>query len=167
MILLSQVLGVAGAGIAISVLWRRSGASIPAVAVGILAAVLATTLVWPNAWRSGDQISQMRSDTPRIDRFQADLHGGRALGVNVDFLVWAADRIPPEATFAVLPPATDAVYQWATYQLFPRRYAPEESADYILFYGIKPTRSEYDRDEFGSPVSYGPGLGIVRRRDAR
>lgn len=167
MILLSQVLGVAGAGIAISVLWRRSGASIPAVAVGILAAVLATTLVWPNAWRSGDQISQMRSDTPRIDRFQADLHGGRALGVNVDFLVWAADRIPPEATFAVLPPATDAVYQWATYQLFPRRYAPEESADYILFYGIKPTQSEYDRAEFGRPVSYGPGLGIVRRRDAR
>jgi hypothetical protein len=167
MSLLSQVLGVAGAGIAISVLWRRSGASNPALAVGIVAAVLATALAWPNAWRSGDQLDQMRRDAPAIDRFQADLHGGRGLGVDVEFLLWAADRIPPGATFAMLPPASDAVYQWATYQLFPRRYVPEENADYILFYGIEPTRSKYDRAEFGRPAVYGSGLGIVRRRGAR
>jgi hypothetical protein len=167
MILLSQVLGVAGAGVAVSVLWRRNGAINPAVAVGVVAAVVATTLAWSNAGRTADQLGQMHRDAPEASPFEAEVHAGRQMGVNVDFLVWAAERIPPDGTFRIVPRQPPEVYQWSTYQLFPRRHAPEETADYLLFYGIEPARATYDRARFGRSARYGKGFAIARRRDSR
>jgi hypothetical protein len=166
MTLLFQVLGVMAAGIAVMTLWRREGAISPMVAAATVAVVLAAALLWPNVWRAGDQLNQMRRAAPEATRFEADLHAGRVLGVNVDFLVWAGDRIPAGDTFAIVPPAAASIYQWTTYQLFPRRYAPEGEADYILFYGVDPRRASYDRAAFGKPVVYGSGMAMARRSGA-
>jgi hypothetical protein len=163
---LFQVLGVIAAGIAVTALWRRGGAVSPIAAAAMVAIVLASTFLWPGVWRAGDQLNRMRRDAVEATRFEAGLHGGRYLGVNVDFLVWAGERIPANGTFAIVPEAPASIYQWATYQLFPRTYAPEEEADYILFYGVEPSQASWDRAEFGKPLAYGSGMAMVRRSGA-
>jgi hypothetical protein len=166
MTFLFQVLGVAAAGIAVIALWDRRGAVDPLRAASLVAVVLAGTLVWPNVWRAGDELNRIRLDAAEVSRSEAELYAGRTRGFDVDFLSWAGNRIPPGASFAIAPPPSDSVLQWATYQLFPRRLAPEEDADYLLFLDAERGRASYDRTEFGRPATYGSGLLVRRRRDA-
>jgi hypothetical protein len=166
MTFLFQVFGIAAAGIAVIALWGRRGAVNPLGAAGLVAVVLAGTLVWPNVWRAGDELNRIRLDAAEISPTEAELYAGRTGGFDVDFLSWAGNRIPAGASFAIVPSPSDSVLQWATYQLFPRRFAPEEDADYLLLLDAEQGRATYDRAEFGRPAAYGSGLLLRRRRDA-
>jgi hypothetical protein len=58
-------------------------------------------------------------------------------------------------------------YQWATYKLLPAREVQRpESARWLVFDYVEPSRVAYDRGAFRPPIELAPGYAIAERRGA-
>lgn len=144
--------------------WRtRFSMSMAAVAVAIAAA-----LIGANIWTSVEGFQNRAEATSGVTYGQATVAGGSALGQNTAFLDWARTRIPEDATFYFYPvgPASDSTnYQWGTYQLGPRISVDDpDRADWLVFYGVDPRETNYDRLNFNAPVRFGPEFEVAERR---
>jgi hypothetical protein len=144
--------------------WRPQFAlAAAAVAVGLMVAVIGSS-IWSNV---DGQRARARA-TEQLDPNGARLSGGAKLGLNVGFLDWARGLIPEGQDYYLYPsgPGTDsAVYQWSTYQLTPRLSVVDPGqADWLVFYGVEPPATDYDRASFDTPVRFAPGFFVAHRR---
>jgi hypothetical protein len=119
------------------------------------------------AARAEPTISDLVRHLPerRLSAHDRATAGGRAVGVNADFVEWVRARSGPRATYWLAQAAARAdaaVEQWVTYRMLPRRLAPSPAdAAFLVWYGQPGSRP--DVAGFGRPVVYAPGLMLARR----
>ena len=168
MTLLLQTVGIIATVLVLSALMEgrvsRWSAAAGTVAVVV---VSAGVLFWGHLWDAAKAFDDAHAANKAVPKEAAAVAGGVAVGVNVAFVEWARRQIPEGDSYYLVPDAAranEAVYQWLTYQMFPRLVTerPEE-ADWLVIYGADP-RGTYDRAEFMQPVAYDPNFAISRRR---
>ena len=138
----------------------------------ILVAGVMSWAVGSQLWGQVQALGEQQKSGSALSKAEATLIGGTNLGVNVIFLDWAKDRIAPNARFYLMlqngPGSDAAVYQWATYQLFPRvSVASPADADVLIFYKIGPEDAKWDRAAFEQPTQLVPGFGFAQRKAPR
>jgi hypothetical protein len=144
--------------------WRmRYGSAATAAVIAV-----AMALGGANTWSGIQGFHDRSKGSSGIDVASASVAGGAKLGLNTAFLYWARARIPANGTFYLYPagPASDAAtYQWSTYQLAPRLSVDKpDEADWLVFYGVDPAKTDYDSTLFGPPVRYEPKFYLASRR---
>lgn len=134
----------------------------------ILVAGVMSWAVGSRLWGQVQSLADRQESGSSLSKADAAVAGGSALGLNTDFLKWAKDQISPNERFYVVPSGRvddTAVYQWTTYQLFPRAaVASRDEADVLVFYNLEPVQSSRDRAEFERPEIFLPAFAVAHRR---
>jgi hypothetical protein len=190
--LLSEVLGALGAGALVLLIARQAGiGSQRAVgAVALVPLALAALLAAPALRAGAEALLDEHGANASLSSERAQLEPGVAVGVNVDFLAWAKQRIPGDDTFHLeIGPAPGeevvggvgarqaTILQWSLFQLAPhlaveqspkaRDLVPGEGrgADWYVFYEAGP--EDYPAVRLGKTLTWAPGFSIGRNRLAR
>lgn len=137
----------------------RVGLSVVSV-LSAVACVIAAATLWPAV----DGLLQATRADAAISDQSAAVAGSSEAGVNANFLSWAAERIPPYATYYLV--SSSDIGLWATYQLTPRLQVPDSShAQWIIVYGVH-GKVLPDAGQFGPAFTFAPGYEIAPRRNA-
>ena len=175
MVLLSQVAGAGVAAVCLVVLVRRfapeprrSFAAVVAVPV-----VVASLVALPGLRTAIDELGDTRERNLALSSAQAQVQAGAMYGARTDFIDWVRRRMRRGDTYHLLripgaQPAAirSAIFQWSTYQLTPHLLVRRpQDADWLILYG-RPPGIGYPAALFGAPRRFGPGLFLLRRRDA-
>ena len=170
--LLAQVAVVALAGGALAVGLRLAGLVIaPARCVGLVALLLVGAAAVFRFPATADQLRDDRRYAAPLPRSAVEAAGAnRQPGLEIDagFFDWAAQRLPPRASFFVVTqPRHRPAYQWGTLRLLPRLAATEPGrAAWLLFYDRDPRRPGAPRFDPQTLAVYRPGFAIARSVDA-
>jgi hypothetical protein len=134
----------------------------------VLVAGVMSWAVGSQLWGQVQGLAERQESGSALPKAEAAVAGGSSLGLNTEFLKWAKDQIAPDERFYVMPngPAADAaVYQWTTYQLFPRvSVGSPDEADVLVFYKVDPATVRWDRAAFKWPAVLTPGFAVAHRR---
>ena len=164
MLLFLEVLGVLAGAVLLAALAgqgvsRRSFALGAALVPAALACVLLGASLWP-AIRN--MIAEAARDAAMAPA-EAQLAPGRSADVEVEFVEWARERIPPGATIHVLP-GDEEGFQWVTFRLLPSLAVdrPEE-AEWLVFYDREPDDEDYPSEDFDDPERFEEGFAVAER----
>lgn len=190
--LLSQVLGglVAGALIFVGARGAGFGRRHAVAAVALLPLAVAGLLGMPALRDGADRLLDGRAENAPLTSAEAQLQPGVEVGVMVDFLAWAEERLPEGDTFHLVigsVPGEERVdgvglsqaviLQWGLFQLAPhlaveqsdkaRDLLPGEgrNADWLVFYGSDP--ATYRGAPLGDLLTYAPSFAMARSGLAR
>jgi hypothetical protein len=170
MLLASQVAGALAAGLIVVILARSCGLSARrAIAtVAVISISVAALLSVPNLRTAVAAFVHQREENSALTAAQKSLQAGTLAEVDVDFLGWARERLPPEESFQLIvghPARTALVPQWALFQLMPNlAVAAAEPGDWVVFYDVAPAR--YSTPGYYDLEVYAPGFAIARYRVA-
>ena len=137
----------------------------------LTAVALALVLVGNNAWSTSTHLLDVREANAKLTGQAATTAGGRHIGVQADFVEWARSHLRPGDSYYLMPSgyakAGEGSYQWTTFRLLPHvSTTRQEEADVLVFYGVRPRATGYDRGDFEAPVLFSPEFAIARRRSA-
>jgi hypothetical protein len=145
--------------------WSALRQTRPKRATALLAAGLLLSLAGVGL-ASARLVSDAR-DGWRLSETERQVRGGAKLGVDVRFVEWVSRRMPRDATFYIAFPGhrREAVYQWATYRLFPRVSVrrPAE-AEWVVFYGVRRPPRASPNGPFRRVTGYRVGFALGERR---
>ena len=170
MILIGEILGVllGGAVLAGYARTRRGWAVGVALAIVGVAALLAfengsgLVKTFPIAIAANQRLSRAAiQDAPAA---------AAGAATNDPFLDWARNKIIAAhrgLTYWILPISDAFNVQWVPYVLLPGVLeANPQKADWLIFFGVNPSRVAYDAAAFKPPVYYQPGYAIAERLHA-
>jgi hypothetical protein len=158
-----QLLGCAAAVLVISLVVRGDTSR---SAIAASTAVLATAVVslaglqglWPTAKQHFEVAKQQRG----LSDYEVTVAGGRALGVNADFVEWAVGQTAPTDRW-VLASKDATVMQWLSYRMLPRLATRKpRKGTVIVFYGTTPEKAGYAMSQLSDLRSYQPTFSIAR-----
>ena len=168
MSLVIQLLGCAGAAVVIALLVHGDATrNTIAVSTAVLGAVVVSLLglqgLWPTAKRHLDAAKQQRELAPE----QVRMGGGRQIGVNADFVEWAAAQTRPRERFYLLP-RNDTVMQWLSYRMLPRLAdASPQKGTLLVFYDTTPRKQGYRRSNLTDVRTFQPGYSVARVKEPK
>jgi hypothetical protein len=168
MSLVIQLLGCAGAAVVIALLVHGDATrSTVAVSTAVLGAVVVSLLglqgLWPTAKRHIDTAAQQRRLTPA----QVRMGGGRQIGLNADFVEWAATQAQPRDRFYLLP-RNDTVMQWLSYRMLPRLAdGRPRKGTVLVFYNTTPRKQGYGRSNLTDVRIFQPRFSIARVKEPK
>ena len=163
MTLAIQLLCCVGAVVIVAML-VRGDTSKPAIAVS--AAVLATVVVgllgvqglWPNVQKQRAAAKGQQAITPAA----AAMAGGRAIGLNADFVEWATTQTKTSDKWFLAPPEP-TVMQWLSYRMLPRLAVEKpQKGTWLIFYNTTPRKAGYRRSQISDLRTYQPNFSIAR-----
>ena len=166
MLLFLEVLGVLAGAVLLAALAGR-GVSRRSFALGaaLVPAALACVLLGASLWPTTRNILAQRTRDAALAPAAAQLAPGHSADVDVEFVEWARERIPPGATIHVLP-GDEKGFQWVTYRLLPSLAVdrPEE-AEWLVFYDHEPDEGDYPLEDFEDPEEFEEGFGVAKRAE--
>lgn len=184
--LLTEILGALAAGTLVVIIALQLGAERRRAfaAVALVAVVVATVLAAPNLREDINSLRTQHSQYAALSSAEAQVQGGVAQGINVEFLAWAREHmkegetfhleigtVPGEELFGGSGTKQQAAFAWASYQLAPHLSVEQsasihdveegegQNADWIVFYGMDP--KEYS-GHLSKVITYAPGFAIGR-----
>jgi hypothetical protein len=161
-----QLLGCAGAAVVIALLVHGDTTrNTVAVSTAVLGAVVVSLLglqgLWPTAKRHLETAKQQRELAPAAVR----MGGGRQIGVNADFVEWAAAQTRPRDRFYLLP-RNDSVMQWLSYRMLPRLAdARPQKGTVLVFYNTTPRKQGYRPSDLTDLRTFQPRFSIARLKE--
>jgi hypothetical protein len=174
--LLTEILGALAAGALVVVVARQLFAETrrALAAVALVVVSVAVVLAAPKLREDINALRTQDDQFAGLSSAEAQVQGGIAQGVDVDFLRWAGEHMkegetfhleigdaPGENPFGGSGVKQQAAFGWATYQLAPHLSA--EPSDWIVFYEMDP--KEY-RGHLSKVIAYAPKFAIGRTADA-
>lgn len=164
MLLFLEVLGVLAGAVLLAAL-AGQGVSRRSFALGaaLVPAALACVLLGASLWPTTRNILAERARNAATPPAEAQLAPGRSADVDVEFVEWARERIPPGETIHVLP-GDEEGFQWITYRLLPSLAVdrPEE-AEWLVFYDREPDDEDYPSEDFDDPERFEEGFAVAER----
>jgi hypothetical protein len=163
MTLVIQLLCCAGA-VAIIATLVNGDRSRPALAVS--AALLATAVVallgvqslWPNVQKQRVAAKGQQGLTTAA----ANTAGGRAAGLNADFIEWAVGQTKTSDTWFLEPPEP-TVMQWLSYRMLPRlALETPRKGTWLIFYNSSPAKVGLHKSQLSDVRTYQPQFSIAR-----
>jgi hypothetical protein len=157
------LLGCAGAVLIISMFMPgATKRSTIAVSTALVATVVVSLLglqgLWPTARKHVDAAKEQR----KLSSQEANKAGGRAIGVNADFVDWAVAATPPTDRFFLVP-ANDTVQQWLSYRMLPRLAVKRpQKGTWLVFYDTTPEKAGYPKSQLSDLRSYQPSFSLAR-----
>jgi hypothetical protein len=188
--LLTEILGALAAGALVVVIALQLGVEPRrAFATVVLAVVaIAAVLAAPKFREDINALRTQHSQYAALSSAEAQVQGGVAQGVDVEFLGWAREQmkegetfhleigtVPGEELFGGSGTKQQAAFAWASYQLAPHLMVEQsasigdveedegQKADWIVFYGMEP--KEYP-GHLSKVIRYAPEFAIGKTADA-
>jgi hypothetical protein len=188
--LLTEIIGALAAGALVVVIARQLGAE-PRRAFAAVALVVISVAVVLAAPKFREDINALRtqhSQFASLSPAEAQVQGGVAQGVDVEFLGWAREQmqegetfhleigtVPGEELFGGSGTKQQAAFAWASYQLAPHLSVEQsasigdveegegQNADWIVLYEMDP--KEYP-GHLTKVITYAPNFAIGKTTDA-
>jgi len=188
--LLTEILGALAAGALVVVVAHQLGAERRRAfaAVALVVVSIAVVIAAPKMREDINALRTQHGQYAALTSAEAQLQGGVAQGVDVNFLAWAREQMkegetfhleigtePGEELFGGSGTKQQAAFAWASYQLAPHLsveqsasiYDVEEgegrNADWIVFYEMDP--KEYP-GHLSKVITYAPNFAIGKTADA-
>jgi hypothetical protein len=161
--LIIQLLACIGAAVLITVLvhgetTRRTFA----LSATALAAIVVSLHGIQGLWATAQQDRAFARGQQQLTAAQANTAGGRAIGVNADFVEWVTTQTGEHDPWVVLPQDTSVV-QWMSYRMLPRLMVQRPTrGTWLVFYNTTPRKSGYRRAQLADIRRYQPGFEIAR-----
>jgi hypothetical protein len=163
-----QLLGCAAAVLLISLIVRGdTSRSSVAASTAVLATVVVSLVGLQGLWPTAKQHLTVAKQQRRISHYEVTVAGGRALGVNADFVEWAVGQTALTDRW-VLASKDATVMQWLSYRMLPRLATQKpQKGTVIVFYGTTPQKAGYAMSQLTDMRSYQPTFSIARLKDPR
>lgn len=164
MLLFLEVLGVLAGAVLLAAL-AGQGVSRRSFALGaaLVPTALACVLLGASLWPAIRNIVAEGMRDAALPPAAAQLAPGRSADVEVEFVEWARERIPPGATIHVLPGDEDGM-QWVTFRLLPSLAVDDpEQAEWLVFYDREPDEEDYPSEDFDDPERFDDGFAVAER----
>jgi hypothetical protein len=161
--LIIQLLGCIGAAGLIAVLvhgdTRRRTVAASAAALGVVVVAL---FGMQGLWSTAQQQRALAKGQRQLTEAQANTAGGRAIGVNADFVEWVTTQTGAKDTWYLVP-QDGTVIQWLSYRMLPRLTVDQpRKGTWLVFYNTTPHKAGYRRAQLSDVRRYQPGFEIAR-----
>jgi hypothetical protein len=158
-----QLVALAGAIVVVAALLRgdasrRTIAASTAAVATVVVGALGLQPLWPTARKHVEVAKGQRALPP----LEVAAGGGRAIGVNADFVEWARNQVTGGDRFYLVP-SDDTVMQWLSYRMLPRLAAERPQRGTVLvFYDTTPEKAGYAKSALSDVRMYQPKFSTAR-----
>jgi hypothetical protein len=162
-----QLLGCVGAVVLIGLLVHgdTSRRTIAVSAAGLAAVVVALVGI-QGLWTTAQTQRALAKSQRRQTEAQVNTAGGRAIGVNADFVEWIVTQAGPHDSWYLVG-QDPTVIQWLSYRMMPRLTAERpQKGTWLVFYNTTPRKAGYRRAQLSDLRKYQPRYEIARLKDA-
>jgi hypothetical protein len=161
--LIIQLLGCVGGALLITALVHgTTNRRTFALSATALAAIVVSLHGLQGLWTTVQQDRALAKGQRQLTAAAANTAGGRALGVNADFVEWVASQTGGRDRFYLVPQDT-TVLQWMSYRMMPRLMVERpRRGTWLVFYNTTPRKSGFRRVQLRDTRRFAPGFEIAR-----
>jgi hypothetical protein len=158
-----QLVGCIGAVVVIALVMhgdasRRTIAASAAAVATIVVALLGAQGLVPDAQKVRAVAKGQQALTP----LAVNSAGGRGIGLNADFVEWAAAQAPTSQRWYLVPPEP-TVMQWVSYRMLPRLAVEHpQKGTFLIFYNTTPRKAGYRASQLADLTTFQPHYSVAR-----